>query len=219
MALNAPLLERKFSCIMALAPPDITDLVLRWGQMFITPDMLYKDPEDPDGFGFEKEVHVTVKFGLHEGEPSEHLLRILEETQPFEIEIGPCTIFENELYDVVKFDVESDALRALNARISDELEVTDTYPDYHPHLTVAYVTKGTCNDLIGKPLVDPANAADFRFIVQSVVFSSKNKTKMTLFLGRPNLNPKRVTEAEEVSPPDSPSCQILSAILGESEQP
>jgi len=179
--------DRKFSCVMAPAPPELSDAVLRWGKMFIGDDELYLDEQDPDGFGREDDVHVTVKFGLHEAQPSEELLRIVEETQPFEIEVGPCTLFDtNDKYDVVKFDVDGDALRELNQRIS-ELPNSDEHPEYHPHLTVAYVTKGCCHELIGKPLLDPQFDPDLRFLVKAVTFSSPNSTKTTLFLGKPNL--------------------------------
>lgn len=177
---------KKFSCVMAPAPAEIADAVIRWGQMFVTDDELYIPESDPEGFGREKEVHVTVKFGLHDGEPSPDLLRIIEETQPFEIEIGPCTLFENEEFDVVKFDVDSDALRDLNARIS-KLPNSDSHPEYSPHITVAYVTKGACHDLIGKPLLESELQDDVRFLVKSVLFSSKTGKKPTLFLGKPNL--------------------------------
>lgn len=187
---------RGFTCIMAPASVDIADAVLRWGQMFLTPDVLYTDPEDPDGFGRETDIHVTVKFGLHEAQPGKELLRILEETQPFEIEVGPCTLFENEKFDVVKFDVDSEGLRALNARIS-ELPNSDSHPEYHPHMTVAYVTKGTCGELIGKPLADPTYEPDLRFLVDRVTFSSKDGTKTTLFLGKPNLEPEETLESEQ----------------------
>lgn len=181
-----PLLEAQFSCVMAPAPDDITQKVISWGQMFVTDDKLYIDPKKPDSFGREHEVHVTVKFGLHEKYPSEELLRIIEETQPFEIDIGRCSLFENEIFDVVKFDIQSEGIRALNARIS-ELANSDEHPDYTPHMTVAYVKKGSCHDLIGKPLVDGENANGNRFIVKAVIFSPPNKDKRTLFLGKPNL--------------------------------
>jgi 2'-5' RNA ligase/GNAT superfamily N-acetyltransferase len=176
----------EFSCLMAPAPPEIKSAIMRWGQMFIDDSEVYRDPKDPDGFGREDDVHVTVKFGLHEFEPSAELLRIIQETQPFEIEIGPATLFENEDFDVVKFDVDSDALRELNRRVS-ELENSDSYPDYHPHMTVAYVVKGACHELIGKPLLDPEFENETRFVVKALTFSNKNKEKVTLFLGKPNL--------------------------------
>ena len=182
--------DRKYSCVMAPAPPELTDAVLRWGKMFIGDDELYVDEKEPDKYGLEDEVHVTVKFGLHEAQPSQELLRIIEETQPFEIEVGPCTIFENEKYDVVKFDVDGDGLRKMNRRIS-ELPNSDEHPEYHPHMTVAYVTKGCCHELIGKPLLDPESGPDLRFIVKGVLFSSPNSEKITLFLGKPNLEEGR----------------------------
>lgn len=178
---------KKFSCVMAPAPPEISDAVLRWGKMFIGDDEIYIDENDPDGFGRENDVHVTVKFGLHEPQPSEELLRVIEETQPFEIEVGPCTLFDTgDKYDVVKFDVDGDGLRKLNRRIS-ELPNSDEYETYRPHMTCAYVTKGCCHELIGKPLLNPELEEDLRFLVKSVIFSSPNGTKTTLFLGKPNL--------------------------------
>lgn len=182
---------REYSCVMAPASPEIHDAVLRWGKMFILDEELYTDPDNPDGFGRENEVHVTVKFGLHEAEPSEELLRILEETQPFEIEIGKCSLFENEKFDVVKFDIAGEGLYELNRRVS-QLPNSDQYPDYHPHMTVAYVTKGTCRGLVGKPLLDTDDKRDLRFLAKAVVFSSKNKKKTTLFLGKPNLSEAKV---------------------------
>jgi 2'-5' RNA ligase len=181
--------EGKFSCVMAPAPEDLAESVRRWGEMFVEDRDLYTDPGEPGDFGRENEVHVTVKFGLHEHHPSEKLLHILEETQPFEIEVGPCTLFENEKFDVVKFDVDGEGLRELNRRIS-ELPNGDEHAEYKPHMTVAYVMKGSCHELIGKPLLDPAIDQDLRFVVKAVIFSSPDQVKTTLFLGKPNLDPE-----------------------------
>lgn len=187
---------RKFSCVMTYASPDIVDAVRAFSRMFITDDKLYKDPEDPDGFGREDEVHVTVKFGLHEKEPGPDLLKIIEQTEPFEIEVGPISLFENEKFDVVKFDISGEGLFKLNARISRELECTDTYPEYHPHMTVAYVTKGTCRELVGKRLLQPDEKTAARFLVKSVIFSSLTKAKTRLFLGKPNIEMEQVIESK-----------------------
>jgi hypothetical protein len=184
--------EGKYSCVMAPAPPELADAVQKWGQMFIPDDELYTDPKDPENFGREHDVHVTCKFGLHETKPSPELLRIIEETQPFEIEIGPCALFDTAKdYDVVKFDVDGEGLRELNRRLS-ELKNSDEHPEFHPHMTVAYVVKGACFELIGKPLLDPQADQDTRFLVKAVTFSSPNKVKTTLFLGKPNLEESKV---------------------------
>lgn len=177
---------REFSCVMAPAPPDLAAAIINWGQMYVLDDEIFYG--DEPGFGREDEPHVTVKYGLHDATPSPALLKIIEETQPFEIAIGMASLFEAEKYDVLKFDVDSEALRALNARISAELPVTDTHPEYHPHLTVAYVQKGTARELIGKPLLDASAPASLRFLVKAVLFSGKsdNAQKTRLFLGKPN---------------------------------
>ena len=177
---------REYSCLMAPAPPELGDAVIHWGQMYVLDEELYAD--EP-GFGRETEPHVTVKWGLHDSEPTGELLRIIEETQPFEIQIMGCSMFESsDKYDVLKFDVESEALRALNARVN-ELPHTDTHSEYRPHLTVAYIQKGCCRELIGKPLLDSSSPGAMRFLVKAVLFSGKgdNARKTRLFLGKPNV--------------------------------
>jgi len=201
---------RKFSCVMAPASPDIVDAVQQFSRMFITDDKLYTDPEDPEGFGREDEVHVTVKFGLHEKDPSPELLKIIEQTEPFEIEVGAISLFENEKFDVVKFDISGEGLFKLNARISAELECTDTYPEYHPHMTVAYVTKGTCRELVGKRLMAPDEHTNARFLVKSVIFSSLTKAKTKLFLGKPNIEMEQITE--DVVEPKEEEVERLSQL-------
>ena len=153
--------------------------------MYVLDEEIYTEDE---GKGRETDPHVTVKYGLHEDRPSEELLRIIEETQPFEIELMPASIYEAPDYDVLKFEVEGEALRALNTRISERPH-TDTYPEYRPHLTVAYIQKGTCRELIGKPVVDVRENSQLRFLVKAVLFSGKGDVdrKQTLFLGKPNV--------------------------------
>jgi 2'-5' RNA ligase len=177
---------REFSCLMAPAPPKLADAIISWGKMFVPEDEIYEDPEGSDHFGREDEIHVTVKFGLHEVSPSDELLRIVEETQPFEIQIGSASFFEGADYDVLKFDVQSQALTELNRRVS-ALPNSDEHPDYHAHMTVAYVKKGSCRELNGKPLFsDDTVDQDLIFLVKALLFSNKNKEKTTLFVGKPN---------------------------------
>ncbi len=179
--------SRKYSVVMAPASPELSDAVIRWGEMFITEDKLHHDQKDPEGFGREHDVHVTVKFGLHEPEPSQALLDIIEQTEPFEIEVGPCSLFDtNPDFDVVKFDCDGQALRALNERIS-QLKNSDSHPEYRPHMTVAYVTKGSCAELVGKPLFNENEPGAVRFLVKTVLFRGAAGEKISLFLGKPNL--------------------------------
>jgi 2'-5' RNA ligase len=72
------------------------------------------------------------------------------------------------MYDVVKIDVESQALRDLNAAISQAFEVTDTYPEYHPHVTIAYVKKG-----MGRAHIGEDDFAGLDVPIDRLIFSSK----------------------------------------------
>lgn len=107
----------------------------------IDKDDLYD--EEP-GFGIEKNPHVTVLFGFHKDIDIDKLKELVKEKQKGEVEIDVKSIthFETPDYDVVKFDVDSKQLHALNKMATDNFEYTTDYPDYHPHMTIAYVKKG-----------------------------------------------------------------------------
>jgi 2'-5' RNA ligase len=94
--------------------------------------------------GTSEGPHVTVKYGLHDNDPSK-VKELLADEKPITVRMGKTSIFENGESgngDVVKVDVDSPELRALNKKISDALDHTDTHPDYNPHVTVAYVKPG-----------------------------------------------------------------------------
>jgi 2'-5' RNA ligase len=52
------------------------------------------------------------------------------------------TQFQNEKYDVVKFDVEKNEILSEIRRRCDCYKNEDKYTDYKPHMTLAYVQKG-----------------------------------------------------------------------------
>lgn len=114
---------------------DINDQLVRDGlravQEHLEPGDVIKVEDDP---------HVTVRYGLHPnlglvdkvGGLLQHSLGQLRVT------IGSLSVFSQEDQDVLKFDVVSGGLVELNRRLGS-LSHTDSYPEYHPHLTVAYL--------------------------------------------------------------------------------
>ena len=109
--------------------------------------------------GREYNPHITVKYGLH-ADSAEDARPIITAAAPVAIQIGPASVFSADEYDVVKLEVISDSLRALNSKIADAMPHTDTYPEYSPHITIAYVRKGLgefwaarLNELAGKTAV------------------------------------------------------------------
>jgi len=71
------------------------------------------------------------------------------ELKPIEVNLSGISIFENPEFDVVKFDVNSKLLTKLNT-LMKQLPHTSTFPEYHPHITIAYVKKGEGNKYIKK---------------------------------------------------------------------
>jgi len=102
------------------------------------------DEEDANDYGYEDEPHCTILYGFHHYEGivqniKEYLPKLEELT---DVMRGDITIFEQDDYDVVKFDIHSDKLKELNNTMCFRFEYTNSHPDYHAHMTIAYVKKG-----------------------------------------------------------------------------
>jgi len=128
---------------------------------------IYEDPKDPS-YGREEEPHITVKYGLDTVDPKE-VEPLLSGQGPITAKMGKVSIFESDAYDVVKVDIESSELHALNKKIADNLKVTDTYPDYKPHATIAYVKKGE-----GKKYIGDKSFEGKEVVFKSLTFSGKD---------------------------------------------
>lgn len=95
-----------------------------------------------DKYGKENEQHITILYGLLPGQySSDQVKEILDRWTEVNYQITGVSIFENNDYDVVKLTIASDDLSKLNAAFK-ELPNENDYPDYIPHMTLAYVKKG-----------------------------------------------------------------------------
>jgi 2'-5' RNA ligase superfamily/D-alanyl-D-alanine carboxypeptidase len=175
--------EHKFSSTQVDLPPSVAREVRALGQKLIPDSALYTDPDDPS-YGREESPHVTVKYGLHDETP-EKVRALLRREPPVTVTLGKTSIFpakDGDPYDVVKVDVGSAALRRLNARIGRALKVTDTHPDYKPHLTLAYVRAGE-----GRKYQGDKSLAGRKVTIHSLTFSSSNGETVEIpFGGRTN---------------------------------
>jgi tRNA nucleotidyltransferase/poly(A) polymerase len=105
-----------------------------------------------DDYGVEKEPHLTILYGFHDEVTPEQVFELYKSKmplKPIEVKISGISVFENPDFDVVKFDVNSDLLAKVNG-IMRELPNTTKFPDYHAHITIAYVKKGE-----GKKYIKP----------------------------------------------------------------
>lgn len=137
----------KFGCLMLFLSATPAEEVLAFAKKHISKEDLADD-------GYEEEPHTTVLYGFHDDVDATEIEKITSETGPITIELGSVSRFNtHEDYDVLKIDIEGEQLRALNAKLMKAFngKVTNNFPDFKPHMTLAYVKKGACSELDDSP--------------------------------------------------------------------
>lgn len=131
----------EYGCLMAVVDPAYGVHLNRFGMRIIPAGIIYTDPND-SSYGYVGEPHVTIKYGFTDDLNESDLVNIMSDVTRFNIVLRGLTQFENEEYDVVKFDVEhNDVLSRLRDRV-DVFNTEDKYLRYNAHVTIAYVQKG-----------------------------------------------------------------------------
>jgi 2'-5' RNA ligase len=145
-----------------------------WGEMLgvIDDDDLY-EPKGETGYGKEDEPHVTILYGLHSDISDEDIEKEIKKIKRPDIELGGVSSFNNDLFDVLKFDVESEDLHILNNKFT-KFPHTTSYPDYHPHTTIAYLKKGKAKEYINKL----NNVKNISVTPSKIVYSKVNGEKL-----------------------------------------
>jgi len=155
----------EYGCVMANVDEEAARKIIDFNYKTISEDILYIGESD-DSFGREQHPHVTIKYGLVQSYTEDQIRKLLHQVTPFDIQVRGISIFENDRFDVVKFDVDSPELRRLN-EIFSNLPNHDEYPNYNPHMTMAYVKKG-----MGKRFVkSPGKFA--KIPVRTIVYSDR----------------------------------------------
>lgn len=158
---------RSYSCLMLDCANLAKDVIAL--QLQINPDDVYND--EP-GHGLERDFHITVLYGIHEQTPD--VVYSALDLSPQKYKFTELSLFENEKYDVLKFSVDSKGLHTLNEQVCDRLYYTNSFPDYKPHCTVAYLKPGTGKNYtkIKSPILGKTYESD------TFIFSSKNGDKV-----------------------------------------
>lgn len=118
--------------------------------------------------GIEDESHVTVLYGFHPDITIEDITNFINQTvkEPIELTLKGVSRFECEDYDVIKVDVDSSDLHDLNDKLREAFDgkVEITFPNYHPHMTLAYVKKGALPHLDGNNMFEGENYVFDEFV-------------------------------------------------------
>ena len=168
----------EYGCVMLYFEPnnEIVEFQKR-----ISPEDLYTEDAN-GGYGLETEPHCTLLYGLHEEVELEDVENTLSNSVFGYCRIHNPSLFENEKFDVLKFDVgyahRGGAFLHNANRMLTTLPHTTSYPDYHPHMTVAYLKPG-----MGKKYVE--NLGDvpaFIYKPTHLVYSQPDGTKTDITL-------------------------------------
>lgn len=89
--------------------------------------------------GLEQEPHVTVLFGLHADVDNKKVIEMIKSFSPIQVIPKKINYFSSELYDVLKLEVESKQLNEYRKKLMDAFDNTQDFPDYEPHITIAYL--------------------------------------------------------------------------------
>lgn len=158
-------------------PESIAKKIISWSKINVPESILYKKPDG--SMGRENEIHVTLLYGLTDEtqENVEEIIRNLK-VKPFEVLLGSVSAFKDDKkYDVIKIDVDSPELQKLHYILEKNVDNKNTHKSYHAHVTIAYVKKGTADNLIGD---DTFRGSKFK--ANSIIFSSKNGSKILIKL-------------------------------------
>ncbi len=141
----------------------------------INPEELYIDNED-SSFGLENEPHTTLLFGLHDDVKTSDVKKIIDKHQYGECILHNASLFKNEKYDVLKFDVKyptrgGEFLHKTNADLK-KLPHTSSFPDYHPHTTIAYLKPGK-----GQKYVNSLKDKEYKLLPEYAVYSKPDGSK------------------------------------------
>jgi len=154
-------------CLMANILKPYQKMLVDFGKQLVKDDDLYIVGDE---YGREKETHVTILYGFVPELNELQIRKILQGVEPFTITLTGIDTFKNEEegFDVVKFTVESSVLRQLNERAKKYPNQND-FPNYSPHLTIAYVKPGTFKT--------PISRLKINIPVHQVFYSTANTDK------------------------------------------
>ncbi|MGC4052870.1 MAG: 2'-5' RNA ligase family protein [Paludibaculum sp.] len=139
--------------------------------------------EDLAEDGREDEPHITVKYGLKDDSPAqvEKLRAALSNVPPVRVRMGKTSLFpegEPGKGEVVKVDVDSPDLHALNQLVKDTVDTEDTHPTYTPHATLGYVKAGLGKKYEGDTFLEGQEAS-----FDHILVSTRDRQKIPIRLG------------------------------------
>jgi hypothetical protein len=161
-------------CVMAHVP------VENWSQLTdqINHEDLYTE-QGSDIYGIQKNPHLTLLYPITQKIDVSEIKSIIDSivSGNLSVKIEGIDLFENDSYDVVKFNVEcNDVLQNLHSELKSKIPNNDMFDVYRPHITIAYAKPG-----LGHKYVDPNYRYEFKN-VNKIIYTRPNDTDLTIEL-------------------------------------
>ena len=158
-------------------PDPLRSEILKWGGAQVSKGDLF-DHEDAEG-GLEDIPHCTVLYGIRSASPGGTHKALSEFDGDVELSLGPMQVFDgNDEYDVLVISVDSPDLQRLYDLLKRYVPNSSKWPVYKPHVTVAYMKKGSARQLDGD-----ASFKGRQIKAEGVLFSGKDGRKVTIHIG------------------------------------
>lgn len=166
-----------FASVYVPVTGPLADAILTFGEDSVAEGDLFIDNESLF-YGREDEPHITIAYGLHTDGPEE-ISSIFEKYLPFHVTLGQVDRFRRMDFDVLIVRVYGKELHELHHEVMEATKTISKFKYFEPHVTLAYVQRGKCKDMIGRDDME-----DVEINVSKLVFSSKVGVKTTIPLGR-----------------------------------
>ena len=166
-----------YSCLMARMPDPIASNVQSIAAA-IPPEFIYQTPDGERGRA--KDIHVTVLYGIHTTNLDE-VLPLVAGMAPLRATLGRTSAFYNPECIALKVNMQSRDLVNLNNLIRRSLQYTSIYPNYIPHVTIAYLKKDDKNPYYYRDyMTDDFEGTEV--VLDELVFSTPSGRKETIRL-------------------------------------
>jgi 2'-5' RNA ligase len=165
-----PETKHKYGCVLLPLPEPARGRVLALGRMIPESDLAADGRED--------DIHATVLYGLHDDVAEADVFEVLSHFRPVRLKLGAVSVFANGEHDVIKIEVESDAIRRMNNALR-RLPYTSKWSEYKPHVTIAYVKPG-----LGALYALRFGQLGAKVTCPTAVYSTVDATKHVYPLGR-----------------------------------
>ncbi len=169
-----------YSSVQVRLPDDIAGEIRSFAAWIPDEEIYTEEGED---YGRAEIPHITVRYGIGTDDLSQ-IAPAFKDIGPITGTIGTISTFTNsEDYDVIKSSIESPDLEKANKAVGDTVDLPgETFKDYKPHVTIAYVKKGEGQKYVG---MYPFDGRRRKFTIDQAEFSTRTGESHFIKLEKP----------------------------------